>query len=104
MHPECTPGDAVDAYMARVPDKHVEGSCIHHGERGCTLDRDMRSETCNTYACEPLRQVENLNMNAPVPVVAAMQHHYHLDRAALLDEAGVTRIPARSRRGIDPQP
>lgn len=42
-------------YLQRVPDKAVRGSCIFHGERGCTLDRPLRADICNRYYCAPVR-------------------------------------------------
>jgi hypothetical protein len=41
----------IQHYLARVPAIGYEGSCIFHGERGCTLDRSMRSDVCNAYFC-----------------------------------------------------
>ena len=36
-------------YLARVPAAAYQDSCIFHGKRGCTLDRSMRADICNTY-------------------------------------------------------
>ncbi len=44
----------VQMYVGRVPDTSYDGSCVFHGERGCTLTRDMRSNVCNTYFCGAL--------------------------------------------------
>ena len=38
-------------YLARVPDAAYQNSCIFHGKRGCSLDRSMRADICNTYLC-----------------------------------------------------
>lgn len=29
-----------------------ERKCVYHGERGCTIDADLRSATCNYYVCD----------------------------------------------------
>ena len=50
--------DAVDAYLERLPARHVEDSCVYHAEFGCTLDRNMRSEICNRFACDGLRELQ----------------------------------------------
>ena len=42
-------------YLARVPEAVYQDSCIFHGKRGCTLDRSMRADICNTYFCGGLR-------------------------------------------------
>lgn len=53
-HAGSTPADAVAAYLERLPAQHVDGSCVYHGAAGCTLDRSMRSDTCNRYVCNGL--------------------------------------------------
>jgi hypothetical protein len=41
-------------YGERVPAAGYEGSCIFHGRQGCTLDRSLRSDVCNSYFCSGL--------------------------------------------------
>ena len=50
-HPGTRPLDLLEAYLARVGHETFEGSCIFHGPTGCTLSREMRSDTCNGYFC-----------------------------------------------------
>src|SRR5947209_730587 len=38
-------------YVERVPEVGYEDSCIFHGKQGCTLDRSLRSDVCNSYFC-----------------------------------------------------
>lgn len=38
-------------YVDRVPAVGYEGSCVFHGAKGCTLDRSLRSDVCNSYYC-----------------------------------------------------
>ena len=42
-------------YIERVPEVGYEGSCIFHGKQGCTLDRTLRSDVCNSYFCGGLQ-------------------------------------------------
>lgn len=42
-------------YLERVPEVGYERSCIFHGKQGCTLDRSLRSDVCNSYFCDDLR-------------------------------------------------
>ena len=42
-------------YVERVPEVGYEGSCIFHGKQGCTLDRSLRSDVCNSYFCGGLQ-------------------------------------------------
>jgi hypothetical protein len=58
-------------YLDRVPAVVHEGSCIFHGERGCTLDRSMRSDVCNSYFCGGLHAyVRGDDAVSPVVVIA----------------------------------
>jgi hypothetical protein len=57
-HPGSTLQDAAQAYIDRLPRRHVATSCAFHGETGCTLDRAMRSDVCNQFACEGLRELQ----------------------------------------------
>jgi hypothetical protein len=41
-------------YCQLVPAMGFEGSCVFHGEQGCTLDRSLRSDVCNGYFCSGL--------------------------------------------------
>jgi hypothetical protein len=38
-------------YLAFLPAAANRDSCIYHGEHGCTLPRELRSNVCNQYAC-----------------------------------------------------
>ena len=44
-------GRVMRLYMERVPAVAYEGSCIFHGSSGCTLDRFLRADICNSYFC-----------------------------------------------------
>jgi hypothetical protein len=46
---------ALRLYLERVPEVGYEGSCIFHGKQGCTLDRSLRSDVCNSYFCGGLQ-------------------------------------------------
>jgi hypothetical protein len=55
-HPGATPAEAAADYLRRLPARHVEHSCLHHGAQGCTLPAGMRSDICNQYLCAPVAQ------------------------------------------------
>ncbi len=61
----------IQHYLDRVPAVGYEGSCIFHAERGCTLDRSMRSDVCNAYFCGGLHAyVKGDDTVSPVIVIA----------------------------------
>jgi hypothetical protein len=58
-------------YVERVPNAGYQGSCIFHGKQGCTLDRSMRSDVCNSYFCGGLHGFVAGGIGAtPVTIIA----------------------------------
>lgn len=58
-------------YVERVPAVGHEGSCVFHGEQGCTLDRSLRSDVCNSYFCAGLEAyLWSGDAGEPVVIVA----------------------------------
>jgi hypothetical protein len=55
-------------YLSRVPPVAYRESCIFHGKEGCTLDRSMRADVCNTYYCGGLGAFMKSG-DAPMPTV-----------------------------------
>lgn len=56
QQPALTPHDCLELYLAALPERSVVGSCVYHGVQGCALPRELRSDICNDYFCEPLRE------------------------------------------------
>jgi hypothetical protein len=108
-HPGAQPADAAADYLARLPQRHVENSCLHHGPAGCTLPREMRSEICNRYACDGLVSAElQVNEGAPHGLVAAMEGGAGVARAAWVQPGATRRLlrrfPASPASHDDTQP
>lgn len=49
--PDATPEDVAAHYLSHLPAQHVDGSCVYHGQRGCALPREDRSNICNRFLC-----------------------------------------------------
>jgi hypothetical protein len=58
-------------YLSRVPDAAFRNSCIFHGKQGCTIDRSMRADVCNTYYCGGLGGFMRSRVEAGPTVVLA---------------------------------
>jgi hypothetical protein len=56
--PGLTVNAVVARYLRRVGKVSHDRSCIYHGPDGCTLTREMRSDTCNRYFCGELTQLK----------------------------------------------
>jgi hypothetical protein len=58
-------------YADLVPAVGYKDSCIFHGKDGCTLDRSLRSDVCNSYFCGGLHEyVKGDDVATPVVVIA----------------------------------
>jgi hypothetical protein len=69
--PEMTVGSILQLYRDRVPAAGYSGSCIFHGKGGCTLDRALRSDVCNSYFCGGLHgYLTSGDIRTPVIVIA----------------------------------
>jgi hypothetical protein len=94
-HPDTTWADAVDDYMRWMPSHHVDYSCVNHGERGCTLPREMRADICNDYACDPLERVDALaRLDPAVVVVAGIVGNHALVEATMVCAQELRTLPA----------
>lgn len=70
-HPKMTDQAVVRLYVNHVPLKAYGGSCIFHGKKGCTLERSLRSDVCNTYFCRDLgAYIGNYATPKPTVVIA----------------------------------
>ena len=59
-HPDgaLPPTELVRDTLARIPEEHVENSCLFHGHAGCTLPRHRRGQKCNRYYCGPMKTAD----------------------------------------------
>jgi hypothetical protein len=58
-------------YVDRVPAVSYPDSCIFHGSRGCTLDRSMRADVCNSYFCGGVSTyLKSDDLESPTVIIA----------------------------------
>jgi len=113
--PQLSNGEVVAAYLDRVAPRTESGSCINHTRHGCSLPREMRSDTCNRFACESLATLQAAQRGeVPVQVVLVVRRKQDqwrratpgLDNAinggAILFESGTRRVPLASVRASTP--
>jgi len=50
------PDTMLDRFLQYVPTASSAGSCINQTARGCALPRELRSDVCNVYLCDELKQ------------------------------------------------
>jgi hypothetical protein len=69
--PEMDAGAILQLYDKSVPAVGYADSCIFHGKSGCTLDRSLRSDVCNSYFCGGLDSyLASGETRTPVVVIA----------------------------------
>ncbi|KGF80305.1 hypothetical protein IA69_19215 [Massilia sp. JS1662] len=68
-HPGLSDAQVVERYVDSLPPASQAGSCINHTPAGCALPRDMRSATCNAYACPALAQLIDAQRGEVAPRV-----------------------------------
>ena len=75
QHPELRPREVLAAYLDRLSHRTESGSCVNHAAGGCSLPREMRSDTCNRFLCPPLHQIRSRQAgpNPPQAVVVILR-------------------------------
>ncbi len=102
--PDQSPEEIADSYLACVPQSTYADSCVYHGEMGCGLRREMRSETCLRYHCRGLsglREIMAESGSASATFVVSSQGR-RVVRSALVEEAGIRRIDELDKAGGSP--
>jgi hypothetical protein len=102
VHTGVTPEDVVAAYLAHVPQRHFEGSCVYHTARGCSLPRAMRSATCNRFACSGLQNALETDVDDSSQrrfVVA--RHNNRIVCGVLIDKHGSREVLSSAKQPGD---
>ncbi len=66
--PEMTVRQVISAYVGSVAPLAYRGSCLFHGAAGCTLERPLRAELCNSYYCNGLLDFLKADMGGETAV------------------------------------
>jgi len=93
-HPGSSLQDAMDSYLQRLPARHVRHACVYQGAEGCVLPREDRADICNSYACDPLLQVQaELKDDAQAAFVAVTLDGDAVLRRGLIEADGTRDLP-----------
>jgi hypothetical protein len=108
-HPDRSNEEVLSAYLGHVAPATRVRSCSNQTGTGCSLPREMRSDICNRFSCEPLARLEaaehGLQPVQAVLLVRRRQDHWrredpHVDNGlnacAVMGVNGLRRLsPAR---------
>ena len=77
IRPELTAYEIFNLYISHIKPESVNNSCINQTTSGCALPRELRSDICNGYYCDPLKLYhEKMIPLAAAKTVLAIQRSY----------------------------
>jgi hypothetical protein len=105
-HVEWRPEQVADHYLARLAPETIVGSCVNQTATGCSLPREMRSDTCNDFHCPSLRSWHAACAGGDDPRVALViqrgfDHWTQLRSAADNPVTGVYIVSAKVTRKLE---
>lgn len=105
-HPGCSDEEVLSAYLGRVAPRTRIGACINQTRTGCSLPRELRSDICNRFSCEPLARLEAAERATQgavaVLIVRRRQDHWRradpyvdnsMNAGAVMEADGLRRLP-----------
>jgi hypothetical protein len=89
QHPDQRPREVLAAYLGHVGNKTFDGSCVFHEPGGCSLPREMRSDTCNRHFCVGLTEFQQgLTRGYPARAFFVATDGDEIQSAAFCDASG----------------
>lgn len=93
--PRPRPRELFAAYLSCVGSRSYQGSCIFHQAGGCSLPRELRSDTCNQFYCAGLTAFrQQVADGQPARGFFASTHEDTIRDAAFCDEHGLRHAPS----------
>ena len=98
-HPGADAERAAETYATYLPESSYESGCVFQGPAGCTLPRELRSDTCNTFLCPPLLALKGRRQEAGAKTVfAAAMIENDIRFSAWIDDGEARECAAPSGR------
>jgi thiamine kinase-like enzyme len=74
-------------YIDLLPTESISGSCLYHTDKGCSLPRRLRSETCNKFVCGKAKDfLTAIKITNPAQTVLVSHHEdFESSRYELLE-------------------
>lgn len=95
-HPGADTERAAESYARHLPESSYEDGCVFQGPDGCTLPRDLRSDTCNTFLCPPLVSLKShLQNEAGKSIFAAAMIGTDIRFSAWIEDGRIREVRRR---------
>jgi len=84
-NPDLTAEDILNLYISHITTESVHNSCINQTTSGCALPRELRSDICNGYYCDPLKTYHKnmMSIDSAKTVLAIQRSYTYWDRFKL---------------------
>jgi len=81
-NPDLSADDILNLYISYISPESINNSCINQRVSGCALPRELRSDICNGYYCDPLKKYHKkmMPMNTAKTVLAIQRSYTYWDR------------------------
>lgn len=88
--PDLDTDDLLKEYLDLLPVMHFEEQCVFQGDEGCTLPKEKRSDTCNSFFCNSLLKLgEAYQTTDPRPVFGVTMNGESIVSGALLADSRI---------------
>ena len=96
-HPALTHDDIRDLYLSHVATETIDDACINQTATGCRLPRELRSDICNEYYCDPIKsyqkkQTGKTDMDIVLAIQRANTHWNRFDLNVCNDITNVALV------------
>lgn len=96
-NPNLTANEVLAAYLSKISSETISDACINQTDEGCSLPREMRSDTCNGFYCDSIRAWHDRALEERSHTVLAIQrcnsnwHKFNIDSLNTVVDVALVR-------------
>lgn len=101
-NPGLSDQDIIKQYTDYLTEEVMDGGCINQTATGCALPRNLRSDVCNSFFCEPLKQLQKNEASKieEIAVIAVQRANHNWNRFEAKTRNPVTGTYYVNHKGI----
>lgn len=90
------------AYLDRLKPETVTQSCVNHSSGGCSLPRELRSDTCNNFYCDSLQEyrLHATKEAGPTMLIAVQRGEPNWRRYAVDADQAIRQVVLIDENGV----